>query len=147
LTSSRRSFGVGHEQGPDHRQRAHHGLGLPRAANDPPPDEGVLSRRLPPLGPAPVVEPWSATRRSSGLSDDWIRRTNGAIVPEDIAWSVQTWFPRARAGGWKHWAMVQPRKIIGQLNIARGLKAYSEQGINARMFSDPDEAMARVDAL
>jgi len=78
------------------------------------------------------------------LSDD---RANGAIVPEDAAWSTSTWFPRAKAAGWKHWALVQPLKIIGQLNMTRALKDFSDQGINARVFSDPDEAMRWLDAL
>jgi hypothetical protein len=77
------------------------------------------------------------------LSDD---RANGALVPEDTAWSIQHWFPRAKAAGWKHWSVIQPAKIIGQINMERALKDLAGQGINARMFGDPDEAMQWLDA-
>lgn len=77
------------------------------------------------------------------LSDD---RANSAVPPDDEEWGMQVWLPRARAAGWRHWAIVQPGKIIGQVNLARRVKQISELGINARMFADPDEAMRWLEA-
>lgn len=77
-------------------------------------------------------------RATKWLSDD---RANGALVPEDVEWANQIWFPLTRAAGWKHWSVIQPQKIIGQVNMTRFVKMYAELGINARMFDDPDEAM------
>lgn len=84
------------------------------------------------------VEAMELYRATKWLSDD---RANGALPPEDEAWGLEVWFPRARAAGWRHWAVVQPGKIIGQINMERFVKLYAEQGIEARMFSDPDEAL------
>jgi len=89
------------------------------------------------------VEAMEQHQATKWLSDD---RANGAIVPEDAAWAVEHWFPRARAAGWKHWAVVQPLKIIGQINMERFSKDYGRQGVNARLFSDPDAAMRWLDA-
>jgi hypothetical protein len=77
------------------------------------------------------------------LSDD---RANHALMPDDSEWGAAVWFPQAKAAGWKHWAVVQPAKILGQVNMARFVKLYADQGINARMFADPDEAMTWLDA-
>jgi hypothetical protein len=85
------------------------------------------------------VEAMELHQATKWLSDN---RANGALPPEDAAWSAKNWFPRAKAAGWKHWSIVQPVKIIGQVNMARLVKQYGDLGINAQMFSDPDEAMA-----
>jgi hypothetical protein len=78
------------------------------------------------------------------LSDD---RANSAMPPDDGAWATEVWFPRARAAGWRHWAIVQPGTVLGQSNMGRYVKHFAEQGINARMFSDPDAATRWLAAL
>ncbi|HWO17501.1 MAG TPA: hypothetical protein VNO30_01955 [Kofleriaceae bacterium] len=78
------------------------------------------------------------------LSDD---RANSALPPDDGQWGTEVWFPRAKAAGWKHWAIVQPRKILGQTNMDRFARQFGDQGINARMFTDPDEALRWLEAL
>jgi hypothetical protein len=72
------------------------------------------------------------------LSDD---RNGGPIPKEDEDWAHSTWLPRTIAVGWKHWAMVMPAKVIGQIKIGRIMKQYAELGLNTRMFSEPDEAI------
>ena len=71
------------------------------------------------------------------LSDD---RNNSSLSPEDTEWAQKNWFPQTVKAGWKHWALVQPKSVIGQINIERFTKEYAKQGINVKMFSDPDEA-------
>jgi hypothetical protein len=88
-----------------------------------------------------AMEQYGATK---WLSDD---RANGALQPEDQAWGHEVFFPRARAAGWRYWATVQPAKLIGQVNLARSVKQYMEWGIDARTFTDPDEAMRWLDGL
>jgi hypothetical protein len=78
------------------------------------------------------------------LSDN---RATGPLPPEDELWAAQHWFPRTRAAGWKHWAMVQPMKILTQLNLTRIVNRYAELGINARVFGDLDEASQWLDAI
>ena len=73
------------------------------------------------------------------LSDD---RKNIAAPKEDREWSNTVWFPRTKAAGWKYWAIVQPESAIGQLSIERVIREFAEQGVVAKIFSDPDEAMA-----
>ena len=81
-------------------------------------------------------------KASKWLSDD---RAN-SVLPEDEAWASQDWVPRAKAAGWKHWAMV-PAGALGHHRASRFVKNYLELGINARMFSDLDEAMKWLDEL
>lgn len=76
------------------------------------------------------------------LSDD---RANGALLAEDGRWAMTIWFPRARAAGLQHWSVVQPAKIIGQMNMTRFVRGSAMQGVNTRMFSDPDEAFTWLD--
>jgi len=89
---------------------------------------------------AEALEQYHATK---WLSDN---RVTGALPTEDADWTAKNWFPRVKAAGWRHWAVVQPEKVIGQLNMSRFIKRYGELGINARMFSDFDEAYRWLDA-
>ena len=73
------------------------------------------------------------------LSDD---RQNSALPRVDNEWAHTEWFPRTVLAGWKYWALVLPEKIIGQMNMNREAKIYSEQGIITAKFENPDEAMA-----
>lgn len=83
---------------------------------------------------AEIIEQHHATK---WLSDD---RNNGALSPEDEKWGKEVWFPRVLKAGWKHWAIVQPAKIVGQLNIKRFKETYAQAGVNAAIFSDLKEA-------
>jgi hypothetical protein len=78
-------------------------------------------------------------RGSKWLSDD---RANGALPPEDLEWGDKIWFPMTVKAGWKFWALVQPEKVIGQMNMRRFVKLYGDRGVTVQVFSDPDEAMA-----
>ena len=73
------------------------------------------------------------------LSDD---RGLPALTAADMDWAHNTWFPQTAAAGWKYWAIVQPTKVIGKMNMDRLVKDYLAGGITARYFSDPDEAMS-----
>jgi hypothetical protein len=83
------------------------------------------------------VEAMREHRCDKWLSDD---RVNGALAPDDEEWATKIWFPKARDAGWKFWAMVQPVQVVGQLNVTRFVKMYSELGITANMFSEPGPA-------
>ena len=72
------------------------------------------------------------------LSDD---RKNGAVPPEDQAWAQTNWFPRVKNAGLKYWALVMPEKAIGQMNMQRFVKQYSDQGITVQVFGEPDLAL------
>lgn len=71
------------------------------------------------------------------LSDD---SNNGAVASDDEKWSQSEWFPRMMKAGWKHWAVLPPTKIVGQMNIHRFAETYGNLGLNARIF--PNEADA-----
>jgi hypothetical protein len=76
------------------------------------------------------------------LSDD---RLHKALAPEDEEWAQEVWFPQAKAAGWKHWAVMQPQSAIGELSSSRFRKWYADHGINARLFTDIDEAHRWLD--
>jgi hypothetical protein len=87
-----------------------------------------------------AMEQHGATR---WLSDD---RLNGGVPPDDVHWANTVWLPRSKAAGWTHWGIVQPDKIIGRIHLTRISALYTEHGIVARFFTDPDEAMGWLDA-
>jgi hypothetical protein len=82
-----------------------------------------------------VFERESATK---WLSDD---RENSALSKDDTEWSMGDWFPRVAKAGWKHWAIVLPQNVIGQMNMARIIAAYSARGVSARVFDEPGAAL------
>lgn len=77
------------------------------------------------------------------LSDD---RANGPVGPDDTEWIRLTWLPRVLAAGWRHWAIVQPVKILGQVYMLRIVKRFENRGLSVRMFDEPDEALRWLDA-
>lgn len=72
------------------------------------------------------------------LSDD---RGNGPLKPADEEWAKSNWFPRVIAAGWKHWAVVMPDAILGQMNMRRWIELYADAGVNAHPFVDPQLAL------
>jgi hypothetical protein len=73
------------------------------------------------------------------LSDD---RKNSALTKEDQEWSDVHWRPRVIKAGYKHWAIVLPEKLIGELNLKRIIREkYAGTGVTVQLFNDPEEAM------
>ncbi|GAK53209.1 hypothetical protein U14_04472 [Candidatus Moduliflexus flocculans] len=72
------------------------------------------------------------------LSDD---RHNAALPKEDVDWAQTNWFPRVMNAGWKFWAVVMPEQVIGQMNMKRFVKNYSEQGLIVQVFGDAEAAL------
>ena len=71
------------------------------------------------------------------LSDD---RAIGPFSREDQEWCENVWFPKIRDAGWKYWAIVLPEKALGQMSLHYFIKKYSEQGITAELFDNPEDA-------
>lgn len=72
------------------------------------------------------------------LSDD---RNNSALSDEDTEWSKTDWFPRARAAGWKFWALVVPPDLMARINLKEFVDTYYELGLRTMVFVEPEEAM------
>jgi len=89
------------------------------------------------------VETFKEHDAKKWLSDD---RGNSALTPEDGDWGTNTWTPQVIEAGWKYWAVVMPKKIIGQMNMQRWIKMYEEMGVTVQVFSDPDEAMSWLES-
>lgn len=77
-------------------------------------------------------------RAQKWLSDD---RANTVLSQEDADWGRVNWFPQTVQAGWKHWAIVRPTKVLGQMSMDRLASEYAKAGITAQFFSEPDEAM------
>lgn len=73
------------------------------------------------------------------LSDD---RSNGALSAADSEWSTTEWSDRALRAGWKSWAVVLPEVVVGQMNMRRFVQLHKSNGVEVRVFTDPDLAMA-----
>lgn len=84
---------------------------------------------------ARVFETYGA---NSWLSDE---RANCSLPFEDADWARTVWFPRVQRAGWKNWAIVLPKHVIGQMNMKRLISIYSALGISTQTFEDPDTAL------
>jgi hypothetical protein len=82
-------------------------------------------------------------RAQKWLSDD---RNNNALTPADADWANHVWFPATVKAGWKYWALVQPQKITGQLNMRKQTNFTAAGGIVVQVFDDPDEALRWLSA-
>lgn len=78
------------------------------------------------------------------LSDD---RENSTLTAEDGEWAQTDWSPRVIAVGWKFWAIVMPEKVIGQINMKRFAKDYSEKGVTVQFYTDADEALKWLESV
>jgi len=94
--------------------------------------EGAEFRKIMSLGTQTMAEKGA----EKWLSDD---RYTLATSKEEYQWGVDFWFPATIKAGWKHWAIIQPKRVIAQINLEKVVKEYHEQGINARFFTDVDE--------
>ncbi|MBZ0292841.1 MAG: hypothetical protein K8L99_09800 [Anaerolineae bacterium] len=72
------------------------------------------------------------------LSDD---RGNGALDLAAAEWGTKVWTPRITKAGWKYWAVVMPKKVLGQMDMRQWIKMYSDLGVTVKAFTDPDEAL------
>jgi hypothetical protein len=79
----------------------------------------------------------------------WLSDNRGhlRLSEADEEWGRTVWFPRVKAAGWKHWAIVKPESAIGALNISRISQNFANLGVNARIFTDFDEALEWLKAL
>ena len=96
----------------------------------------ALTRGAQLLEQTPDVHKW--------LSDD---RAHSVLREADEEWARTTWFPRARAAGWTHWAIVKPASAIATLNIARISNNFAQLGVATRILCDLDEALAWLESL
>jgi len=76
------------------------------------------------------------------LSDDL---ENSALLPEDRDWAFSVWEPQVIKAGWKHWALILPKLIVGQMNMKQISGHYVKLGINFKAFSEPNEAMVWIE--
>ena len=90
---------------------------------------------------AELMEKYRATK---WLSDD---RNNSALPKPDQEWAATVWAPRVRKAGWKHWAVVLPKMVIGQMNVQGFVERSKKEGVDTRMFDDPGEAKAWLESV
>ena len=77
-------------------------------------------------------------RCTKWLSDD---RKNSALPRPDLEWAEKEWEPVVIKAGWKHWAIVVPVKVVGQMSMKRLAKRLSDLNVNVKLFSDPKDAL------
>jgi len=72
------------------------------------------------------------------LSDD---RENAALRQEDIQWGQKHWEKRILDAGWKHWALIMPKKAVGQITMKEIIVRNKELGVTVEIFSNPTQTM------
>ena len=72
------------------------------------------------------------------LSDD--RHFLGAIAPEDWQWCESEFSGRGIWARWKFSAMVMPASALARISLQSLITYFASKGVDARFFSDFDEA-------
>jgi hypothetical protein len=85
------------------------------------------------------VEAYVANGCTKYLSDD---RGIDAFNPEDLMWALENWEKRMMASGWRHWALMLPRKVLGRVMAKKVAARYIDLGIDVRTFEDEESALA-----
>ena len=73
------------------------------------------------------------------LSDD---SENPVLNQDDKLWGDKNWTPRIMAAGWKYWAIVMPKKVVGQMSMNRVAEEYRERGVEVFICDDTVKALA-----
>lgn len=72
------------------------------------------------------------------LSDD---RRMPVLTAEDQQWGTEVWQPLVMKAGWKFWAVVLPKAVLGSMRMEKLAEKYSKLGVTVQSFEDLDEAM------
>ena len=91
-----------------------------------------------------AVETIQARGAQKWLSEDL---PNMAYTKEKLEKGSLAWFPKAVEAGWKYWAIIKTKNVIGQLNHELLMKKYGAMGIEARFFDDTSLAMEWLKSL
>lgn len=72
------------------------------------------------------------------LSDD----TNLSVVnQEDADWATNEWYSQIKNAGWKYWAMVKPKNIIGKMSLKRHVNNVRDEEITMKVFEKEEDAL------
>jgi hypothetical protein len=85
------------------------------------------------------VETLRAHRAHKRLSDD---RSYAAVSKEDTEWGMAVWVPQAVSAGWRHWAIVVPKSVIGQMSYRQMIDYYQSIDVSVKVFDDAEKGMA-----
>ena len=78
-------------------------------------------------------------RCTKWLSDD---RKHTVLSEADEKWAREEWFPLVAKAGFRYWAVVNPEKAVGQMQMKQNVKFMQMGGVTAAFFSTVEEAMA-----
>jgi hypothetical protein len=70
---------------------------------------------------------------------------NRQLLPasrELLSWIEHEWAPRMAAGGWRHWAVLEPATPLGAMSARRWVQIYRRLGVEVAEFVDEREALA-----
>jgi hypothetical protein len=85
-------------------------------------------------------EQMKKTGATRWLSDD---RKHTVLDEADMAWGQTEWFPKVAALGWRYWAIVNPERLVGQMQMKNSAKTFQMMGnVEVRFFAQPGEALA-----
>jgi hypothetical protein len=88
-----------------------------------------------------LMEGYEVLRRNRAvkwLSDD---RQHTVLAEEDEKWAQAVWFPLVQKAGWLFWAVVNPAKAVGQLQMKHNADFMRIGGVTVNIVSTPEEAM------
>lgn len=65
---------------------------------------------------------------------------SSGLTKEDTEWGLSVWRPLILEAGWKYWAIVLPENIIGQIHLKNFSKIYTDEGVDVKLFTNPEKA-------
>ena len=78
------------------------------------------------------------------LSDD---RGSAAVTKEDMKWAKEYWTPETIRLGWRYWAIIVPKSVIGQMAYTMMIEELKKIGVEVKVFSDPESGLAWLTPL
>jgi len=87
---------------------------------------------------AMAAESFAANGCDKYFSDD---RQMMSFNFDDLLWLAENWEKPLMAAGWKHWALIPPKKVLGRVMAKKLAARYVDLGIDVRTFEDEASAL------
>lgn len=67
----------------------------------------------------------------------WLSDNHGLKMyrPEDMTWINEDWLPRMLKAGWKYWAAIEPKNVLGKWSMRNFINFFQQHGIVLQVFN------------
>lgn len=120
------------------------------------PDKKIIHHKVKPLSP-PFTQRYRELFRIGLLAGVDLMRDHNArkwlsddrdslpLPTQDVEWGERIWAPKAIITGWRYWAMVVPKDLVGQISSSNIITKFSGMGIVVKIHGAVDDAIEWLD--